>query len=101
MDFLNLFIILKEGVPAGPYLVLADAQAAGAVTINYGQFINAVVAFIIVAFALFLIVRWVLRMQRQPEELVDTTTKQCPECQSIISIDARRCAFCTSQLAVP
>ena len=102
VDFVNLFIVLKEGAPAGPYLALADAKAAGAVTINYGQFVNAVVAFIIVAFVLFLIVRSVARMKRQQEAPpAAPTTKQCPECQSTIPIDARRCAFCTSQLAVP
>ena len=102
VDFINLFTVLKEGTPAGPYLALADAKAAGAVTINYGQFVNAVVAFIIVAFMLFLIVRWVARLKRQQEAPPALpTTRQCPECQSAIPLDARRCAFCTSQLAVP
>lgn len=101
VDFVNLFLVLKEGTPGGPYLALADAKGAGAVTINYGQFVSAIVAFIIVAFVLFLIVRWVARLKRQEEAAPAVpTTKQCPECQSAIPIDARRCAFCTSQLAV-
>lgn len=101
VDFLNLFVVLKEGAPAGPYLALDDAKAAGAVTINYGQFINAVVAFVIVALVLFLVVRWVASLRRREEAAPEApSTRQCPECQSTIAINARRCAFCTSQLAI-
>lgn len=101
VDIVNLFTVLKEGDPAGPYAVLADAQAAGAITINYGVFINAVMAFIIVAFVLFLIVRWVVKLQRREEAAPEVpTTKVCPECQSTIALGARRCAFCTSEIAV-
>ena len=68
VDFSNLFAVLKEGVPPGPYAALADAQAAGAVTINYGLFINTVISFVIVAFAVFILVKNINRLKRQQEE---------------------------------
>lgn len=68
IDFSNFFVLLKEGASAaGPYAALADAQAAGAVTINYGIFINSVISFIIVAFALFMVIKGMNRMKRQEE----------------------------------
>jgi large conductance mechanosensitive channel len=97
VDFSNLFLVLKHGANPGPYLKLADAKAAGAVTINYGLFINSVISFVIVTFAVFLVVRAVNRMHRHEE--IPPTTKPCPECASIIPIKARRCPHCTSQLA--
>ncbi|MFZ5919253.1 MAG: large-conductance mechanosensitive channel protein MscL [Chloroflexota bacterium] len=99
MDFVNLFALLQEGEPAGPYAALADAQAAGAVTINYGVFINAVISFLIVAFAMFLIIRAMNRMQRAKEAPVaEPTEKECPYCFTAIPIKASRCPHCTSQL---
>ena len=99
VDFTNLFAVLKEGALAGPYATLADAQAAGTVTINYGLFLNAVLVFIITAFAIFLLVRNINRMRRQPAPAaVAPTSKECPYCKSTIAIDATRCAHCTSQL---
>ena len=99
VDFSNLFVVLKEGAAAGPYLALADAQKAGAVTINYGMFINTIISFIIVAFAVFLLVRYLNKLQREEEAPPEEpTTKECPKCYSTISIDASRCAFCTSEL---
>lgn len=68
VDFSNLFVVLKEGVPPGPYAALADAQTAGAVTINYGLFINTVISFVIVAFAVFILVKNINRLKRQQEE---------------------------------
>lgn len=68
VDFSNLFIVLKEGVPPGPYAALADAQTAGAVTINYGLFINTVISFLIVAIAVFVLVKNINRLKRQSEE---------------------------------
>ncbi len=68
VDFSNLFSVLKEGTPAGPYAALADAQAAGAVTINYGLFINTIISFLIVAFAVFLLIRAINNMKRKEEE---------------------------------
>jgi large conductance mechanosensitive channel len=99
VDFSNLFILLKAGTPAPPYATLADAQAASAVTINYGLFVSAVVSFLIVAFVIFLLIRSVNRMRRAEEApLAEPTTKECPYCVSAIPIKATRCANCTSQL---
>jgi large conductance mechanosensitive channel len=67
IDFSELFLLLKSGDSAGPYLTLAEAQAAGAVTLNYGIFVNAVISFVIVAFAVFLLVRNFNRLKRQEE----------------------------------
>jgi large conductance mechanosensitive channel len=100
-DFTSLFILLKEGDPVSPYLTLADAQAAGAVTMNYGVFISAVISFIIVAFVLFLIVRSINNARRKeeaPAPPAAPTTKDCPFCASSIAIKATRCPNCTSEL---
>ena len=99
VDFTNLFIVLKEGATAGPYATLADAQAASAVTINYGVFINTVVSFLIVAFCVFLLIRSINRLKRKEEApAAEPTTKECPYCLSTVSIKATRCAHCTSEL---
>ena len=99
VDFANLYILLRTGSPPGPYASLADAQVAGAVTINYGLFINAVISFIIVALVVFLLIRYINRLKRQEEAPpAEPTTKECPYCQSTIPIKATRCAHCTSQL---
>jgi large conductance mechanosensitive channel len=99
VDFANLFILLKAGSPGAPYAALADAQAAGAVTINYGVFINAVVSFLIIAFVLFFLIRLINRLQKQEEApAAEPTTKACPYCMSDIAIGATRCPHCTSQL---
>ena len=98
VDFTDLFVVLKEGTKAaGPYATLADAQAAGAVTINYGVFLSRVVTFLIVAFAVFLMVRTLNRLKR-PDPATAPVTKDCPYCASTISIKASRCPNCTSQL---
>lgn len=101
VDFADLFMVLREGTEAAaPYATLADAQAAGAVTINYGMFINNVIAFLIVAWAVFLLIRGMNRMQEKPEEQpADPSTKGCPFCATDIPIAATRCPFCTSELA--
>jgi large conductance mechanosensitive channel len=96
VDFSNLFIVLKEGATAGPYASLAAAQEAGAVTMNIGVFFNTVINFLIVAFAVFFLVRSINRLQRQEKE--EPTTKECPYCFSTISIKATRCAHCTAEL---
>jgi large conductance mechanosensitive channel len=99
LDFANFFILLKAGSSAGPYASLPDAQAAGAVTINYGVFINAVVSFLIVAFVLFLLIRSINRMKREKEAPpAEPTTKECLYCLSAIPIKATRCPHCTSEL---
>lgn len=100
VDFANLFSVLKEGAKAaGPYASLADAQAAGAVTINYGVFINTIISFIIVAFAIFLIIRKINELKKQEEAPpAEPTTKDCPFCLTSIPIKATRCPHCTSKL---
>ena len=99
VDFANFFALLKAGSPPGPYASLADAQAASAVTINYGVFINAVISFLIVAFATFLLIHSINRLQKEEEaEPAEPTTKECPYCLSTIPIKATRCAHCTSEL---
>jgi large conductance mechanosensitive channel len=100
IDFANLFIVLKEGAKAsGPYASLAAAKATGAVTINYGFFINTIVSFLIVAFAVFLLVRSINKLKRQEEAAsAAPTTKECPYCISTIPIKATRCSHCTSEL---
>jgi large conductance mechanosensitive channel len=98
VDFSNLFVLLKEGAKAAPpYASLADAKAAGAVTINYGQFINNVVTFIIVAFAVFMIVRAANRMKPQ-DAAAAPATKDCPYCRMAIPVAATRCPHCTTEL---
>ena len=99
VDFSNLFLVLKEGAAAAPYASLAEAQKAGAVTINYGLFVNAVISFIIVAFAVFMLIRSINRLKRQEEAApAEATTKECPYCYSAIPIKATRCPNCTSEL---
>jgi large conductance mechanosensitive channel len=99
VDFADLFILLKAGKVAEPYASLADAKAAGAVTINYGVFSNAVISFLIVVFAVFLVIRGLNRLKRQEEAPpAAPTTKECPHCLSAIAIKATRCAHCTAEL---
>jgi large conductance mechanosensitive channel len=96
VDFANLFYQLEPGPKAAPpYATLAEAKAAGAVTINYGSFINNVVAFIIVAFAVFLVVKAANRLS-PPKAAADT--KECPYCRIAIPKGATRCPQCTSDL---
>ena len=98
VDFADLFLLLKAGPKAAPpYATLAEAQAAGAVTVNYGIFVNAVITFLIVAFAVFLLVRAANRLQPQ-EAAAAPTTKDCPYCRMPVPISATRCPHCTSEL---
>jgi large conductance mechanosensitive channel len=91
VDFSNLFLVLKSGKVAGPYAALADAKAAGAVTMNYGLFANAVISFVLI--------RAINQLKRQEAAPPPApTTKVCPYCVSTISIAATRCAHCTSEL---
>jgi large conductance mechanosensitive channel len=95
VDFSNLYINLS----GGDYASLAAAQEAGAATINYGVFLNTVINFLIVAFAVFLLVRQVNRFKRQEEgPPPEPTTKDCPFCATEIAIKATRCPNCTSEL---
>jgi large conductance mechanosensitive channel len=96
VDFSDLFITLKEGKLAGPYATLANAQSAGAVTISYGVFLNAVISFIIVAFAVFMLIKGINKLHE--DQTVAATTRECPQCFSMISVKAKRCPFCTSSV---
>jgi large conductance mechanosensitive channel len=102
VDFTNLFVVLHQGTVAGPYPSLAAAQAAGAVSINYGVFINTIVSFIIVAAVVFfLVVRPIAQLharQKAAEAAPAPNTKECPYCYSNIPIKATRCPNCTSEL---
>jgi large conductance mechanosensitive channel len=98
VDMTDLFVTLRQGTPPGPYLSLEQARQAGAVTINYGQFLNAVVSFLIVAFAVFMVVRSFERMRREGPP-PDPTTKECPHCAMSIPIRATRCPHCTSAVS--
>lgn len=101
VDFSNLFIVLKHGAElAGPYATLADAQTAGATTLNYGMFINTIVSFLIVAFAVFMMIRGMNKMKRKEEaKPAEPATKDCPRCFTAIPIKAVRCPHCTSEIA--
>lgn len=93
-DFSNLFINLSET----SYPTIAAAKAAGSPTINYGIFLNTVINFLIVAFAVFLLVRTVNRWTVKPAPAVAPTTKDCPQCAMAIPIAAKKCGHCTSAL---
>ncbi|MEL5848548.1 MAG: large conductance mechanosensitive channel protein MscL [Candidatus Igneacidithiobacillus chanchocoensis] len=97
VDFSNLFLVLHEGKTPGPYVTLAAAEKAGAVTWNYGLFIMAVISFIIIALVIFSLVRVVNRLYPKPAAAV--TTKECPFCHTDIPLAATRCPNCTSQLS--
>jgi large conductance mechanosensitive channel len=100
VDFSNLFIVLKRGATAGPYATLVDAHKAGAVTINYGLFVNTVISFIIVAFSVFFLIRGINKLKREEEALPEEpTTKECPHCLTTIHLKATRCGHCTSELS--
>jgi large conductance mechanosensitive channel len=102
VDFQNLFAVLKEGTTPGPYASLAAAQAAGAVSINYGVFINTLINFLIIAIILFfLVVRPIARSNARKAAAIPAaavSTKECPYCASVIPIKATRCPHCTSEL---
>ena len=101
IDFANLLVVIKQGTTPGPYPSLAAAQAAGAVSINYGQFINTIINFLIIAAVVFFfIVRPIAKLQapKKAEAPPAPFTKDCPFCFSKININARRCPNCTSQL---
>ena len=93
VDFSNLFVSLT----GQPYATLAEAQAAGAPTLNYGNFLNSVIDFLLVGLVIFLLIRAINRLQR-PAPAAAPSTKECPFCFSTIAIKATRCPNCTSQL---
>ena len=99
VDFTNLFLVLKEGKIPSPYESLAAAKGAGAVTMNIGVFINTIISFLIVAFAVFLVVKNVNRLKREEEAPPAVpASKECPYCLSTIPVKAVRCPHCTSEV---
>ncbi len=100
VDFSNLFLTLKSGTPPGPYAAASAASAAGAVTINYGVFINSIISFIIVAFSVFLVVRNFNKMRDKYAGKIEANVKECPECCSQIPLMAKKCPNCTSLLGL-
>lgn len=100
VDFSSLFWVLKEGKIPGPYPTVAAAKQAGAVTLNIGVFINTIINFLIVAAAIFMVVKTMNRLKKaEPEAAPDK--KECPFCFSAIPIQATRCPQCTSELPQP
>ena len=98
VDFTNLFVVLRDGTKAGPpYTTLAEAKAAGAVTMNYGMFLSNIVTFLIVALVVYLMIRSVTRLGPKKAD-APATTKDCPYCLSKIPLKANKCAFCTADL---
>ncbi len=94
VDFLDLFVVLREGSTTGPYLTLAAAKQAGAVTLNYGIFVNTIITFLIIAVVFFFIIKAMSSFKKKEA----ATTKQCPYCFTTIDIKATRCPNCTSEL---
>lgn len=97
IDFTNFFVVLKSGKVPGPYETLASAKAAGAVTINYGFFINTIISFLVVAFCVFIMVKNINKMKREPAPAAPDT-RECPFCLSSIPVKATKCAHCTSEV---
>ena len=97
VDFSNLFAVLREGAPGAPYSSLEAAKAAGAVTVNYGLFVNTLITFLIISFAIFLMVKVINRWRAGETE--EPTTRECPQCLTAIPIKARRCSACTMEVA--
>ncbi len=101
VDFSNLYLLIRAGNPTGPYASLAAAKQAGAVTINFGVFVNTIISFVIIAFAVFMVVRVFNRSRARFEAekaAAAPAAKDCPYCLSRIDLRARRCPNCTSQL---
>lgn len=98
-DVSNYYLVLRHGTPPPPYASLKDATAAGAVTWNYGVFINTVISFFIIAIAIFLVVRAINRIKAAPPPApVAPTEKECPYCRFKVPLEATRCGHCTSEL---
>ena len=120
VDLTNFFLVLKQGNPVGPYLTIAEAQAAGAVTLRYGLFLTKITSFVIIAIAMFFLIRGINRLKEldltraqeaeataaatapaEPTPPPAPTTKECPYCLSTVPIRATRCPHCTSELELP
>lgn len=109
VDFIDMFLVIEDGPKTpGPYASLQNAQEAGAVTLNYGRFVNNVFTLLLVAFAMFMVIRVITRAEARlqarfgPAKTPDQpTTKVCPFCISAVSFEATRCPQCTSALDRP
>jgi large conductance mechanosensitive channel len=101
IDFTNWFITIKQGKHGGPYSSLAQAQADSAVTVNFGQFLNSIISFLIVAFVLFFLIRAINRLKQMAEPPAEEAPKkrECPYCFSVVPDQASRCPFCTSDIS--
>lgn len=101
VDFANLYLTIKPGDPAGPYASLTAAQDAGAVTVNWGVFFNNMISFLVVALAVFFVIKAINNLKRKDEEAPPPPpdTKDCPYCVSSVAIKATRCPNCTSELS--
>lgn len=100
VDFSDFFVVLQAGSIPPPYATMAAAKEAGAVTLNYGVFINTVLSFLIVSFAVFILIRYINKLKRpqaEPEPAAPSV-KKCPFCFSDIPVEATRCPHCTSEL---
>lgn len=98
VDFKDLFILLKQGTTPGPYASVAAAKEAGAVTLNWGAFVNTIINFLIVGFSIFLVVRLANKLHKQPAPAPAPPTKECAYCLSSVPLKATRCPHCTSEL---
>lgn len=101
VDFVDMFLVLREGQPLGPYTTLEAAKKAGAVTVNYGQFINRVFSFFMISWVAFWVVKGINRVKRRTEADATTdeaSTKVCQFCLSVVPVKASRCHACTSNL---
>ncbi|GAA4886236.1 large conductance mechanosensitive channel protein MscL [Ferrimonas pelagia] len=97
VDFTDLFWVVNEGSTPAPYATLAAAKEAGAAVISYGVFINALISFLIVAFAVFLLIRAINKLKTEAPP-ADPTSKPCPACLNDVPLKATRCGHCTSAL---
>lgn len=98
IDFSNMFFLLSSGAKSpAPYASLADAKVAGAVTVAYGQFINNCISFLIIALAVFFVVKMINKLKKQ-DQAPPADTRDCPYCLSKVPLQAVRCAYCTSEL---
>ncbi len=97
IDFTNKFVVLQEGATAGPYGTLAAAKAAGATVMSYGSFITNLISFLILALAVFLMVKGMNRLRNQAPP-PPPATKECPRCLGNVPLKASRCQFCTSEI---
>ena len=103
VDFGNLFFVLKEGAKPAPYFSPDDALSSGAVILNLGSFLNTLISFLIVAFAVFVLIKTIngIREKLEKNAVKQAKQKECPYCCSLISENATRCPFCTSDLSEP